>query len=38
MKEKTAGTAGVIGLSHYKTCSEHDDLNSVDTFLCNVLF
>ena len=38
MKEKTAGAAGVIGFSHYKTCSEYDDLNSVDTYLCNAPF
>ena len=38
MKEKTAGAAGIIGFSHYKTCAKYDDLNSVDTFLCNAPF
>ena len=38
MKEKTAGASGVIGFSHYKTCSEYEDLKAVDTFLCNTSF
>ena len=38
MKEKSVGAEGVIGFSHYKTCSEFYDLNSVDTFLCNAPF
>ena len=38
MKEKSVGAEGVIGFSHYKTFSEFDDLNSVDTFLCNAPF
>ena len=38
MKEKTARALGVIGFTHYKTCSEYENLNTVDTFFCNAPF
>ena len=38
IKKKTVGDSGIIGFSHYKTCSEYDDLNLINTFLRNVPF
>ena len=37
MKEHTAGVYGNIGFNHYKTCSQAEDLNDIDTFFSNVL-